>query len=329
MIAIILFAVLHSQFLSTEARSHACIDGYCAMAACPVVSGSGRSPYCWIANGARYLTCGGNHDCTGAANGWGNCYFTSCGFDRAPDPRKEFKKTCDYKNAKMLRDLSNECSAPGYSFDSWVRAYRLTRDIYNKFNPCTGQLIEEAAKKVIKFCYCYNFCGLGQTSNGCEVNGLEGRLDLNKNLYSDYSASCRIDCTPVDKLEKVGQKTNRYSKPSKYSFSVTAGTTTTRTSSGGGSNSHSVSANVGINLKSAFSAGLGYSQTTSYDWSQSSATAFAKTITHQVSVDVQPGDTVTVYQVIGVCDNSDGNKYIIETNSLVVEGKKSKETVEV
>jgi hypothetical protein len=167
---------------------YSCIDGYCAMAACPVVSGSGRSPYCWIANGARYLTCGGNHDCTGAANGWGNCYFTSCGFDRAPDPRKEFKKTCDYKNAKMLRDLSNECSAPGYSFDSWVRAYRLTRDIYNKFNPCTGQLIEEAAKKVIKFCYCYNFCGLGQTSNGCEVNGLEGRLDLNKNLYSDYSA---------------------------------------------------------------------------------------------------------------------------------------------
>lgn len=130
-------------------------------------------------------------------------------------------------------------------------------------------------------------------------------------------------------MEKVGQKTNRYSKPSKYSFSVTAGTTTTRTSSGGGSNSHSVSANVGINLKSAFSAGLGYSQTTSYDWSQSSATAFAKTITHQVSVDVQPGDTVTVYQVIGVCDNSDGNKYIIETNSLVVEGKKSKETIEV
>ena len=127
----------------------------------------------------------------------------------------------------------------------------------------------------------------------------------------------------------MGKKTNRYSKPSKYSFSVTEGTTVTRTSSGGGSNSHSVSANVGLNLKSVFSTGLGYSHTTSYDWSQSSATAFAKSVTHQVSVDVQPGDTVIVYQVVGVCNNSDKSKYRIETNTLVVEGGKSKETIEV
>ena len=130
-------------------------------------------------------------------------------------------------------------------------------------------------------------------------------------------------------MVRVGRKVNRYDRPSKYSFSVTAGTTTTRTSSGGGSSSHSVSANVGLNLKSAFSAGLGYSHTTSYDWSQSTASAFAKTVTHQVSVDVQPKDTVTVYQVVGICDNSDGNKYKIETNTFVVEGEDSKETIEV
>ena len=98
----------------------------------------------------------------------------------------------------------------------------------------------------------------------------------------------------------MDKKANRYSKPSKYSFSVTEGTTVTRTSSGGGSNSHSVS--VGLNLKSVFSTGLGYSHTTSYDWSQSSATAFAKSVTHQVSVDVQPEDTVIVFHVVGVCN---------------------------
>ena len=127
----------------------------------------------------------------------------------------------------------------------------------------------------------------------------------------------------------MGKKINGYSKPSKYSFSVAAGTTVTRTLSGGGSTSHSVSANVGLNLKSVFSAGLGYSHTTSYDWSQSTASAFAKTVTHQVSVDVQPGDTVTVFQVVGQCNNSDGNKYKIETNTLTVKGGKSKETIEV
>lgn len=159
------------------------------MAACPVTAGSGRSAYCWIAASASdYLRCGGNSDCASAANSWGNCKFGSCQFDRAPDPHKEIKKTCEYKNAKMLRDLQNQCSAPGFSFDSWVRTYRLARDIYNKFQPCTGQLIEKAAKNVIKFCYCYNFCGQGQTNNGCEVNGLGERLDLDKNLYSDYSA---------------------------------------------------------------------------------------------------------------------------------------------
>ena len=159
------------------------------MAACPVVGGSGRSPYCWVAGSATsYLRCGGAGNCREAANSWGKCKFLSCQFDRAPDPSREFTKTCEYKNAKMTRDLENECSAPGYSFDSWAQAYRTSTDIYSKFQPCTGQLIEEAAKKVIKFCYCYNFCGLGQTSNGCEVNGLDGRLVQNVNLFSGYSA---------------------------------------------------------------------------------------------------------------------------------------------
>ena len=159
------------------------------MDACRNAPGSGRSTYCWVAKDATsYLRCGGGNDCSAAANSWGNCKFGSCQFDRAPDPHKEYLKTCDYKNAKMLRELENQCSAKGYSFDSWVQAYTTARDIYSKFQPCTGQLIEEAAQKVIKFCYCYNHCGTGQTYNGCEVNGLDGRLNLATNLYSGYSA---------------------------------------------------------------------------------------------------------------------------------------------
>jgi len=41
---------------------------------------------------------------------------------------------------------------------------------------------------VIKFCYCYNFCGTGQVYNGCEIDGLEGRLDEGANLFSSYRA---------------------------------------------------------------------------------------------------------------------------------------------
>ena len=102
-------------------------------------------------------------------------------------------------------------------------------------------------------------------------------------------------------LQQVGRKSNYYSKPVKYVFTVTQGASTTKGSSGGGSSSNSVgSANVGLNIKSVFSAGLGYSHTTSYNWNESSSTSFSKTVSHQIEVDVQPGDTVTVYQVVGI-----------------------------
>ena len=132
-------------------------------------------------------------------------------------------------------------------------------------------------------------------------------------------------------LQQVGRKSNYYSKPVKYVFTVTQGASTTKGSSGGGSSSNSVgSANVGLNIKSVFSAGLGYSHTTSYNWNESSSTSFSKTVSHQIEVDVQPGDTVTVYQVVGICDNSDGNKYVIKTNALVVKGQKTgSHTIEV
>ena len=42
---------------------------------------------------------------------------------------------------------------------------------------------------MIKFCYCYNFCGTaGQVYNDCEVEGLDGRLDRGANLFLSYKA---------------------------------------------------------------------------------------------------------------------------------------------
>ena len=92
-----------------------------------------------------------------------------------------------------MRDLQNDCSADGKNFDSWVRKYTTSNDLYNKFTPCSGSILnEQRVKMVIKFCYCYNFCGAGQTRNGCEVEGLEGRLDLAANLFSSYKAMYAI-----------------------------------------------------------------------------------------------------------------------------------------
>ena len=105
----------------------------------------------------------------------------SCAFKRGPSP-------CRYSNAKVLRDLQNQCSAGGATFDSWARKYQTSGDLYNKFEACSGLTIEKQAKMVIKFCYCYNFCGAGQTRNGCEVEGLEGRLNRAANLFSSYKA---------------------------------------------------------------------------------------------------------------------------------------------
>ena len=156
---------------------------------CRSSSGSGFSDFCWMSgNDDGYERCGGNSKCSAAVRAGGACKAFSCAFNRAPNPFTAYEKTCSFKNGKMQRDLQNECSAEGDTFDSWAQKYRTSGDLYSKFEPCTGRLIEEETKKVIKFCYCYNFCGTGQVYNGCEVEGLEGRLDRSANLFSSYKA---------------------------------------------------------------------------------------------------------------------------------------------
>ena len=101
---------------------------------------------------------------------------------------------------------------------------------------------------------------------------------------------------------------------------IKEGTTTKQSSSHGGSSESTISATVGGNLKDVFSAELGYSKTTGFDWSFSSESAFSREVTHQATVPVRPGAEVSVYQVVGVCDNSDGTVYTVNTKRLVVRG---------
>jgi len=293
------------------------------MEGCRSSSGSGFSNFCWMSgNDGGYSRCGSSQECkTAVDEGWG-CKIFSCAFNRAPNPYTAVSKTCSYKTAKMVRDLQNDCSAEGASFDSWAKKYRTTGDLYNKFQPCSGRLIEEETKKTIKFCYCFNFCGTEQVYNGCEVEGLEGRLDLGANLFSSYRAICKIDCKPVDKLERISTLRNELSDETITKVvTITEGTTASQGSSHGGSTSNSISASVGLNLKSVFSAQLGYSKTTGYNCAQSSSSSFSRQESHQARIPVKPAEVVSVYQVMGVCDNSDGTVYTVNTKTLVVRGK--------
>ena len=154
------------------------------MEACRNPSYSRRSAFCWIAadSAGNYLKCGGKEECRAAAQNWGNCKFASCAFYRAP---KSYGKSCEGMNANKVNQLKSECRR--YSFEKWTRDYSTPRQLYSKFNPCVGQIIEGETKKVIKYCLCYNSCGNSQTVKGdCEVQGLDRRLDFGANMKTTY-----------------------------------------------------------------------------------------------------------------------------------------------
>ena len=101
-------------------------------------------------------------------------------------------------------------------------------------------------------------------------------------------------------------------------ITLTEGTTSIQTSQTGGTSSTTISAKVGLNLKEKFSAELGVSHTTSYNWAQSSSSSFSRQLSHEARIPVQPGKQVSVCQVIGTCTNSDGTVYTVNSKTLVI-----------
>lgn len=169
--------------------SPSCMEGSCAMDNCRNAPGNRQSTYCWIAadSAGNYLRCGGREDCRGAAQDWGNCKAFSCFSNRAPSPFRSRSKTCESMNARKVGELQEECRS--FSFEKWTRDYDKPAKIVKKFEPCVGFLIEAEAKKVIKYCVCYNSCGKDQAeSDACEVTGLDRRLDFEANTERTYKA---------------------------------------------------------------------------------------------------------------------------------------------
>ena len=115
----------------------------------------------------------------------------------------------------------------------------------------------------------------------------------------------------------------KHNKPNKASLKVTItkGTSSARTTSSGGSTSFTVSGEVGASILKIFSVKLGLSATTGFNWSSSSTATSIEEVKHEVSVEVNPGDEVHVYQVVGECANSDGTKYTLKTGRYETRGK--------
>lgn len=151
--------------------------------------GSRRSSYCYIAadSAGNYLPCGGGEDCRRAAQSWGVCKAFSCFSNRAPSPYRKRSKTCEGMNKRKVRELQKECRT--VRLEKWTRDYDKPGKIVKKFEPCVGSLIEDEAKKVIKYCLCYNSCGKRQAdSDACTFTDLDRRLDFEDNIASAYEA---------------------------------------------------------------------------------------------------------------------------------------------
>ena len=103
--------------------------------------------------------------------------------------------------------------------------------------------------------------------------------------------------------------------------SITKGLTSSKTTSSGGSSGLTVSGEVGVTIFNIFSAKIGVSKTTGYDWSSSSTSSNFEQRTYEISVPVNEGDEVSLYQVVGECENSDGTKYTIKTARYETRGK--------
>ncbi|XP_022784929.1 uncharacterized protein LOC111325380 [Stylophora pistillata] len=306
-------------------RSYGCMEGKCAMEDCRSSSGSGRSNYCWIAadSAGNYMRCGRKEDCREAARSWGNCKAFSCFANRAPSPTRSYGKTCESIRSRKLAELKRECNSQGYSFESWARRYNTVRKLKSKFEPCVGDIIEEEAKKVIKYCHCYNKCGNDQTEKEtCTVQGLDRRLDLEMDVNDPFKAVCAIDCDPEEKLEFLQKVINEHStQTATKKVIITKGMSSSKTSSTGGSSSTTVSGEIGFQVMNVFSAKFGVSHTTGHNWNTGSTRTEFQQVTSEISIPVEPGDEVSVYQVVGECKNSDGTVFTMKTPTYRIKGK--------
>ena len=57
-----------------------------------------------------------------------------------------------------------------------------------------------------------------------------------------------------------------------------------------------------------------------HNWSLSTNGTECQEVTGEISIGIEPGDEVSVFQVVGECKNSDGTFYTIKTPTYVIKG---------
>ena len=120
-------------------------------------------------------------------------------------------------------------------------------------------------------------------------------------------------------LQKVINE-HRTEKATK-TITITKGMSSSKSTSSGGSSSATVSGEVGFNVMKLFDVKIGASGTLEHNWSLSTTRTEFQQVTSEISIGVQPGDEVSVFQVVGECKNSDGTVYTIKTPTYVIKDK--------
>ena len=104
-------------------------------------------------------------------------------------------------------------------------------------------------------------------------------------------------------------------------ITITKGMSSSKSTSSGGSSSATVSGEVGFSVIKLFDVKFGASETLEHNWSLSTTGTEYQEVVSEISIGIEPGDEVLVFQVVGECKNCDGTVYTIKTPTYVIKDK--------
>lgn len=127
------------------------------------------------------------------------------------------------------------------------------------------------------------------------------------NRIQSFSCQCEVrnkalTCKPTEEYRRLtGCRNVRRRGTMTCTVGVTKGMEIGTSNTFGKSVSTTISSEVGLSIKGIFSASLSVSHTTSYDWSRTDSKTFSKSTTKTAHCDMEPGDAVEIFTVVGKC----------------------------
>ena len=168
---------------------------------------------------------------------------------------------------------------------------------------------------------CHSVCLviLGILGIGAKLNSKE--REKQQRLYNKNANLCRTSFffSQLVFLQKVINK-HRTEKATKK-ITITKGMSSSKSTSSGGSSSATVSGEVGFSVIKLFDVKFGASETLEHNWSLSTTGTEYQEVVSEISIGIEPGDEVLVFQVVGECKNCDGTVYTIKTPTYVIKDK--------